>query len=37
MAKMINGEDGFSSTSLLLNSPFSLMDLHVVFLIALEV
>ena len=31
------GEDGFSFASLLLNSPFSLMELHVVSLKALEV
>lgn len=34
---MKNGEDGFSFASLLLNSPFSLMDLRVVFLKALKV
>ena len=37
MAFMKNGEDGFSFESLLLNSPFSLMELRVVFLKALEV
>ena len=37
MVFMKNGEDEFSFASLLLNSPFSLMELHVISLKVLEV
>ena len=37
MAFIKKGEDGFAFASLLLNSLFSLMELRVIFLKALEV